>query len=293
MHKRKAAVGLVWSIVLVLALAACGGQLGGLTGSDAAESAAEAVAEVAPQSEPEVVEIPVVQVEMGDAGPTLPDTIPSGVVAFEHVNGASVLPARLNDGVTLEQFQEGLMVDEGMGAISLVTLMGNAQMTADGQVIYDLPAGEYVGVQFSEDAPPGVVPFSTGEASGAAAPEADVEVEFRDFAFTIPEEISTGPQVWKLTNMGEQWHEMAVFKVAEGVQPQDLLEMMMSEDESEGEPPAEMVAFWEPNSPGQSAWATWDLEPGEYTVVCFLPDLAGDFTPHLAHGMVAQFTVTP
>lgn len=289
MYKRQVVVGLVWSIVLMLALAACGGQLGGLTGSGAVETAPE----VAEPAEVAAVEIPVVRVEMGDAGPTLPDTIPSGVVAFEHVDGASLLPARLNEGVTLEQFQEGLMVDDGMGAVALVTLMGNAQMTADGRVIYDLPAGEYVGVQFSPDAPPGAVPFSVGEASGASAPVADVEVEFYDFSFTMPDEISSGPQLWRLSNKGEQWHEMAVFRLAEGVQPDVLMEMMMSEEEPEGEPPAEMVAFWEPNSPGQSAWASWDLEPGDYTVVCFLPDLAGDFTPHIAHGMVAQFTVVP
>ena len=31
--------------------------------------------------------------------------------------------------------------------------------------------------------------------------------------------------------------------------------------------------------------------PGEYTVLCFLPDLAGDMSPHLAHGMVRTLTV--
>ena len=35
-----------------------------------------------------------------------------------------------------------------------------------------------------------------------------------------------------------------------------------------------------------------DLAPGEYTVLCFLPDLNGDFSPHLTHGMVASLTVT-
>ncbi len=275
---------------MVLALAACGGALDGLTGSGAVETGAEEV----PQAETPADGIPVVRVEMTDTGLNLPSTVPSGIVAFEHVDGASVLPARLNEGVTMEQFEEGLMVDDGMGAIPLVTLMGNAHNTADNRVIYDLPAGDYVGLQFSEeDGPPAMATFTTGEASSASAPEADVAVELVDFAIVMPSEIQAGPQLWQIANNGEQWHEMAVVKMNDGATIDDVMAMMMSEGEPEGPPPFEDVAFWEPSSNGQTAWVTWDLEPGEYTILCFLPDLLGDFSPHIAHGMVAQFTVTP
>jgi hypothetical protein len=33
-----------------------------------------------------------------------------------------------------------------------------------------------------------------------------------------------------------------------------------------------------------------NLEPGEYGLICFVPD-AKDGKPHIAHGMVTQFTV--
>ena len=33
-----------------------------------------------------------------------------------------------------------------------------------------------------------------------------------------------------------------------------------------------------------------DLTPGEYALLCFVPD-AGDGKPHVAHGMVRQVTV--
>ena len=63
--------------------------------------------------------------------------------------------------------------------------------------------------------------------------------------------------------------------------------MLQSEEETEGPPPFEDIAFWAPNSPGETGYVTWDLPAGEYTVICFLPDLAGDFSAHAAHGMVA------
>jgi hypothetical protein len=42
---------------------------------------------------------------------------------------------------------------------------------------------------------------------------------------------------------------------------------------------------------GERAWVTWDLPAGEYTVICFLPDLAGDMSSHAEHGMVRMLVV--
>ncbi len=237
-------------------------------------------------------DIPQIAVEMGDAGPSIAAEVPSGVVAFNLSAAPGALLARLNEGVTLEQLNEGLSQPDPTAAVALVSLLGGASNTTDGQLIVDLQAGQHVLVNFPEDGPPSAVPFTAGEPSGATAPVADVTVDLVDFNFAIPAEIEAGPQVWQISNKGQQWHEMAIVKLSEGATVADVVAMLQSEEEPAGPPPFEEVAFWSPNSPGETGYATWDLPAGEYTVICFLPDLAGDMTSHAAHGMVATLTVT-
>ncbi|MBP8949243.1 MAG: hypothetical protein KBG73_10400 [Candidatus Promineofilum sp.] len=237
-------------------------------------------------------DIPQIAVEMGDAGPSIAAEVPSGVVAFNLSAAPGALLARLNEGVTLEQLNEGLSQPDPTAAVALVSLLGGASNTTDGQLIVDLQAGQHVLVNFPEDGPPSAVPFTAGEPSGATAPTPDVTVDLVDFNFAIPAEIEAGPQVWQISNKGQQWHEMAIVKLSEGATVADVVAMLQSEEEPAGPPPFEEVAFWSPNSPGEIGYATWDLPAGEYTVICFLPDLAGDMTSHAAHGMVATLTVT-
>jgi uncharacterized cupredoxin-like copper-binding protein len=236
--------------------------------------------------------IPEIAVAMTDAGLSIAEEVPSGVVAFNLTAAPGALLARLNEGVTLEQLNEGLSQPDPTAAVALVSLLGGASNTTDGKLIVELQAGPHVLVNFPEDGPPSAVPFTAGEPSGATAPAADVTVDLVDFNFAIPAEIEAGPQVWQISNKGEQWHEMAIVKLSEGTTIDDVLAMVQSEEEPSGPPPFEDVAFWSPNSPGETGYVTWDLPAGEYTVICFLPDLAGDFSPHAAHGMVANLTVT-
>ncbi len=237
-------------------------------------------------------DIPEVVVEMTDAGPSIAAEVPSGVVAFNLAAAPGALLARLNEGTTLEQLNEALTQPDPTAAVALVSLLGGASNTTDGKLIVDLQAGQHVLVNFPEDGPPSAVPFAAGESSGATTPVADVTVDLVDFNFAIPAEIEAGAKVWQISNKGAQWHEMAIVKLSEGTSIDDVLAMLQSEEETEGPPPFEEVAFWSPNSPGETGYVTWDLPAGEYTVICFLPDLAGDMSAHAAHGMVANLTVT-
>ena len=42
--------------------------------------------------------------------------------------------------------------------------------------------------------------------------------------------------------------------------------------------------------PGGRGWTTLDLQPGEYALICFVPDPA-DGVPHVAKGMLRTFVV--
>lgn len=236
-------------------------------------------------------EIPVVTIEIGADALTFPAEVPSGIVSFavENAGGPEGFPdiARLNEGVTMEQFMAA-MQEDFMAALALAEMIGATQPGIE--VVYDLEPGTYVAV-LSHDGPPVVGSFVADEPSGASAPEADFTAQLADFAFIIPDSIPTGPHTWQIENIGEQWHEMLILQLPEDVTVEDLL-ATLAEQEQAGPPPFDMVNWWAPMGAGKQAWFTWDLPAGEYTVICFLPNLAGDMAPHAAHGMVRTLIVT-
>jgi len=63
-------------------------------------------------------------------------------------------------------------------------------------------------------------------------------------------------------------------------------------EKMEGPPPGAPVGGTTPMAQGEQNIITVDLSPGEYGLVCFVPD-AKDGKPHAMHGMMTQFTVAP
>lgn len=244
--------------------------------------------------------IPVATFTITAESITVPDEVMSGIVAVEFANegGPEGTPdiGRLVEGATVDQLMEALgrMATEGPGpALALVKIFGYNDVSEGGQLIYDLQPGNYVVLHLPQGAAPMIAEFTTGQASPAAAPVADVTVQLDDFAFVLPDEIAAGPQLWQIENVGEQWHEMIVTQFNEGVTVEDVIAWLMEAGPTgpQGEPPFQDVGFWSPISEGNRAWGTFDLPPGEYTVICFLPDLTGDMAPHAAHGMMRQLVV--
>ena len=59
----------------------------------------------------------------------------------------------------------------------------------------------------------------------------------------------------------------------------------------EGPPPAHGMGGIDAILPGTTAYFTADLTPGDYVLLCFVPD-AKDGKGHYVHGMVKQFKVS-
>lgn len=210
--------------------------------------------------------------------------------------------ARLNDGVSTEQFFQAL-AEEGEAALALGTLTGGVGMIPPGteaEVLVDFTQpGTYVLLCFITNAE-GVPHLALGmtdvlqvvgeAASGdaAAEPAADIEVRMRDFAFTMPTSVPTGEHVWKIVNDGPQPHEMALMKLNEGVTLEQFMASMATG--GEGELPAMPIGGAQALSLGLSSFITYDLAPGDYVAICFVPDPA-TCQPHVALGMVAPFSV--
>lgn len=207
--------------------------------------------------------------------------------------------ALLNEGVDMGSFGEALAT-QGPGALSLVTLTGGPGLIVPGAttetlVDFALP-GTYALLCFIETAD-GVPHLAlgmvdalevTGEPRAAADLDADVEVRMVDFAYTMPSSIPAGRTTWKVINDGPQPHEMIVLELADGADFGSLMQHL-SEQGEQGMP-AMPVGGAQGLSAGLASYLDWELGPGEYVAICFIPD-PDTGLPHLALGMAAPFTV--
>lgn len=206
--------------------------------------------------------------------------------------------ARLNDGVTQEQFLAA-MQESFEAMIPLVSFTGGpAPIDAGGSqtVLMELTAGNYVVLCFipSADGLPhlakGMIGFFevvTGE-NKTAAPTADATVELLDFSYRLPENIKAGKQLWSVVNRGTQLHEINLMKLAEGKTLDDVMAWMM---QPAGPPPFLNVGGFQGINPSATGWMELDLTAGQYIAICHIPDPATG-KPHEALGMVLPFTVT-
>lgn len=273
--------------------------------AETTEAAAEAPAEEAAAQEapampaPMMAGLPEVTIDLTADGIVVPESVTAGPTLIHVVNsggqtmedGSPLMPevGRFLDGATVEDllatFPEAN--ENPTEAFKLISIYGGL-FGPPAEMAWDLLPGEHVAL--TTEAPQMTQSFAVVEGEAAAAPAADVLVEMADFSFTMPDKIAAGPHVWELTNVGKQWHEMVVLKLAEGVTVEDLFAFFETAG-PEDVPPFDLAFGYAPMSEGNRAWVTVDLPAGEYTVICFLPDLLSDMSPHVAHGMIRTLIV--
>lgn len=234
-----------------------------------------------------------------DEGVVVPEGLTAGVVPLLLQNDteeAFFAPflLGLTEGYTLEDLEAAFAEDPNVPPEWIVMYGGTSvEPGAMVEAQFLLEAGEYAVLDFASEMPV-PVGFTVAEATEEAGelPEADVVVSLLDFAFSVPAELSAGPQLWEFVNEGAQWHELVLLNLGDAELTQDeLMDLLMTSEEM----PAgmEMVFTWLPVSEGTSTWANLDLEPGNYAMLCFLPDLASEeMMPHAMHGMISLVTVS-
>lgn len=130
-----------------------------------------------------------------------------------------------------------------------------------------------------------------GEPPGddAAAPGAtEVPVTLDEYSFGVDPTLSAGLTAFSLDNVGEEEHEMVLFKLVEGATVDDALAAERAGEDPEqffAGPPEVGVA-----GPGEQTFVNTELTPGTYAMVCFIPTPEG--MPHVTQGMVTSVEVT-
>ena len=111
-----------------------------------------------------------------------------------------------------------------------------------------------------------------------------------DYAFTAPDSISAGLEMFHLANKGPSIHHLQIVELLEGKTVSDLMDAL----KNPGPPPAWIRYVGGPNAvapiPTDTSVAWLTLTAGNYALLCFIPDSAG--VMHVAHGMVRPLTVT-
>ena len=233
-----------------------------------------------------------------------PASIPAGVTTLRLVNAGKephhLWISRIDSGKTMADVEKAMksqapppawIVD--VGGPNAVDPGGEARATLDlapGTYIFLCAVPSADGVPHIAKGmvkPLTVTPLAAKPELDAVMPKGDVEITLDDYGFLLDKPLAAGRHTLHVTNRAGQSHEVAFVKLAPGKTAMDFVEWI---EKMAGPPPGALVGGLTGIARGQEAQATVDLTPGEYALLCFVPD-ATDGKPHFVHGMMRQVSV--
>ena len=229
-----------------------------------------------------------------------PDTIPAGLTMI-HLNAAGqelhhVSLLKLEEGKTYADFQAALKAG---GPPTWAVPYGGVNPPAPGGMAIAtevIEAGNYAVVCFVEG-PDHVAHMKKGmmksltvtpSSASTVEPTADVTVTLSDYTFTLSKPLVVGKQTIKVENAAAQPHEVVLVQLAPGKTMADLGKWVV---DMKGPPPGRPMGGIPGFMKGKNAYFDVDLTPGDYGMICFIPD-SKDGKMHVEHGMVTQFKVS-
>lgn len=233
---------------------------------------------------------------------TGPDSAAPGLSTIRLVNHGTqphhLILGRLDDGKTLQDLQ-AFMQQNPAGEPPFLSWRGAANAVEPGDSTgstADLPAGHYVLICFLPDptdqqphANKGMVKelVVAGKAGTAPAPKVEGEIRLSDYAFAVPN-IAAGSHTFHIVNEGTKTHEVQLIRLNDGVTSQQYLAAMAPG--AKGPPPGAFNGGPGALRPGLDNYWTVTFTPGNYLMVCFVPDADG--VPHVMKGMIRELTIS-
>jgi len=247
--------------------------------------------------------LPEIKIDAADYSYSAPETVITGWVRVVLSNSGTephhVQFLRLNDGVTVQQFEDALKQAEGP-ALAMTKQVGGVGAIHPGgsaQAVINLPAGEYVILclipspadQTAHHAKGMIKSLTVSEGDNQASePTASLTVQLKDFMFDLPESLPAGQTVIKVTNEGPEPHEFNILRLEDGKTANDVMQFLNG---AGGPPPFAPVGGMNGLDVGLSGYAELDLAPGTYVAICNIPSPKGNGAPHFMLGMIKEFTV--
>ena len=231
-----------------------------------------------------------------------PDQVPSGMTTVHLVDNGSELHhvafIKLNDGKTLADVEQAMKTQGPMPMWAVDHGGVNPSRPGGGMATTTqmLEPGNYALLCFIPSAD-GVPHFAKGMVrpltvtastdASAPAPTADIVMTLSDYTFSTSKPLTAGKHTIEIKNSGAQSHELVLARMAPGKKAADLGAWV---EKMSGPPPAEPVGGVPAIAKGTSAFMTADLTPGEYALICFIPD-SKDGKAHFTHGMLQDVHV--
>lgn len=301
------------SALLVVLLGACSssGQKTGTSGSAGSQGASSSSSSSASSASSDAagaaslsgtISLTAKEYAYDAGGP--PPSVPAGPIKVELTNAGSeehqATIVKLNSGVTADQFGAAAAGDPtGVAALKLVSMYGGPNAVGAGQKVSTtqvLQPGSYMFMCFipgADGAPHAskgmVLPFTVTGSDSTASVSGSQTITASEFGWAVPDKLKSGSV--QLKNAGTQAHELTVYKLQDGKTLADAKSFLGSRTPS-GPPPYDARGGFGPISPGQLSTSSFELEPGKYLFVCFLPDVASDGAPHFTKGMIQEVDVS-
>jgi hypothetical protein len=244
----------------------------------------------------------VVTITAKDYSFDAPATIPAGLTTIRLVsNGQEMHHAtliKLEDGKSVDDFAKAIR-NPGPLPKWMVEVGGPNPPHPHGGVaetVQMLEPGNYVIACFvpSADGKPHIAkgmmrPITVVASSTPSAPEptADVTMTLTDYTFTLSKPLTPGKHVIRVENTAPQSHEVVLVRLAPGKTAADVAAWV---EKMQGPPPGEPIGGVAALHTGAHAFVPVELTPGEYGLICFIPD-AKDGKPHAAHGMLKDIKI--
>ena len=281
------------AVLAGFALASCSSDKPPAAEAGAPDAAAASPASAAPAA---------VTITTRDYSFDAPAELPAGLTTFRLVNRGPGLHhvqlVKLGEGKTFDDFMAALKA--GGPPPKWVTMEGGpnpAELGDTASTTLTLEPGNYAMLCFIPD-PDGVphvakgmvkpLTVTGGGGTAAAEPEAEVVMKLVDYDFELSKPLTAGRYTIRIENAGPQEHEVAIVKLEAGKEPMDLARWG---EKQVGKPPATFHGGVSGIMPGDTAFVEVDLTPGEYGLICFVPDHK-DGKGHYHHGMAKKVTVS-
>jgi hypothetical protein len=232
-----------------------------------------------------------------------PTRLPAGLTTFNFlVKGKEPhhgIMVRLEEGKTFQDLAAAMKSDGPPPAWAHLDggmMIGDPEQGSN--VTMALTPGSYALICFipSADGVPHaakgmVLPIEvTGSPAPAAGePSPDVVLTLKDFEFELSKPLTPGEHVIKVVTAQGQPHELVLVRLGDGVTAQQVVATEMGQNKGP-RPSYTFVGGVAPMEAGRHAYIHARLEPGNYALICFIPD-AKDGKPHFAHGMVKEIRI--
>ncbi len=232
----------------------------------------------------------------------MPDTVMSGATTIRLMNDGPdmhhIWLVRLEEGKTVADLMAAMGNAHGAMPAWAVDVGGPNTPVPGGEstATLDLEAGDYalICVIPARDGVPHVMkgmvrPLTVlPNKNPAPLPRADVVLTLKDYSFGFDQPVRKGVQTIRIENAALQSHEAVLIQLAPGKSVHDVLAWF---EKQQGPPPGKPIGGSTGIAQGEVNLITHDFEAGKYGLICFVPD-ARDGKPHVAHGMITEFTVT-